>query len=125
VHNSANYGRLLALKGEYDPTNLFRLNQNIRPLSQAASDSTPLSIRRASASEAAVPTTSMSGWLSSNLVKARRKSARSSATRMRIISWSFVAVPLLGYGYTKIEAGAPLIVQVFAVAWALPVALAR
>jgi hypothetical protein len=26
-----NYSRLVALKEEYDPTNFFRLNQNIRP----------------------------------------------------------------------------------------------
>jgi FAD/FMN-containing dehydrogenase len=26
-----NYERLVALKNEYDPTNLFRMNQNIKP----------------------------------------------------------------------------------------------
>src|ERR687897_8769 len=33
----ANYGRLLALKGKYDSTNLFRLNQNINPPTETAS----------------------------------------------------------------------------------------
>jgi hypothetical protein len=32
-----NYERLLALKGKYDPTNLFRLNQNIKPPTEATS----------------------------------------------------------------------------------------
>jgi hypothetical protein len=27
----AAYGRLVAFKNKYDPTNLFRLNQNIKP----------------------------------------------------------------------------------------------
>jgi hypothetical protein len=30
THGAAKYDRLVALKSKYDPTNLFRLNQNIR-----------------------------------------------------------------------------------------------
>jgi hypothetical protein len=36
----ANYERLVALKTKYDPTNFFRLNQNIKPTTQAASGAT-------------------------------------------------------------------------------------
>lgn len=31
-----NYGRLLALKKKYDPTNLFRMNHNIKPMAEPA-----------------------------------------------------------------------------------------
>lgn len=31
AYGSAKYGRLVALKNKYDPTNFFRLNQNIKP----------------------------------------------------------------------------------------------
>jgi FAD/FMN-containing dehydrogenase len=35
----ANYDRLLALKNKYDPTNLFRFNQNIKPKTQSGGTS--------------------------------------------------------------------------------------
>ena len=35
----AHYERLVALKDKYDPTNLFRLNQNIRPMAQRGAPS--------------------------------------------------------------------------------------
>jgi len=35
----ANYDRLLALKNKYDPTNLFRFNQNIKPTTQSSATS--------------------------------------------------------------------------------------
>jgi hypothetical protein len=31
AYNPASYARLVALKDQYDPTNLFRMNQNIKP----------------------------------------------------------------------------------------------
>ena len=31
AYNPASYERLVALKNRYDPTNFFRLNQNIKP----------------------------------------------------------------------------------------------
>jgi hypothetical protein len=35
-YSSAKYAQLVALKDKYDPTNLFRINQNIAPSGAAA-----------------------------------------------------------------------------------------
>ncbi|MCA1739020.1 MAG: BBE domain-containing protein, partial [Actinobacteria bacterium] len=35
----AHYEQLAALKDKYDPTNLFRLNQNVRPTAQSGAPS--------------------------------------------------------------------------------------
>jgi hypothetical protein len=31
AYGAEKYGQLVVLKGKYDPTNLFRLNQNVKP----------------------------------------------------------------------------------------------
>jgi len=31
AYNAANYARLVELKNRYDPTNFWRMNQNIKP----------------------------------------------------------------------------------------------
>jgi FAD/FMN-containing dehydrogenase len=41
AYGPAIYDRLAEIKGRYDPTNFFRMNQNIRPLQQRGSFSTP------------------------------------------------------------------------------------
>lgn len=33
---SVNYDRLMELKNKYDPINLFRMNHNVRPVTQGA-----------------------------------------------------------------------------------------
>ena len=34
----ANYDRLASVKAKYDPTNLFRVNQNVQPVAAVATD---------------------------------------------------------------------------------------
>ena len=41
AYGSETYRRLVALKGKYDPSNLFRLNQNIKPTGEGRGPAKP------------------------------------------------------------------------------------
>ena len=41
----ANYDRLTQIKAKYDPTNLFRVNQNIVPNTSTAAEQTPATVQ--------------------------------------------------------------------------------